>query len=346
MSSVAPPLTSDAVPIAGIPQERVIAGLWRRIIAFALDGIIVGIAGIILALPFFEPLSRLGCWGRLVGFCLALPYFAILNSQIGNGQTLGKRWMRIRVVDQNGRALTFSRSVARYALLAIPYFLNQLTLPVTRTPWLVSAAISVIIFGVGGATLYLVLFNRRTRQGVHDLGVGSYVVSAGNSGPVKVQPTWKPHWVILSALSVTVLVGGGILGNKLTKWGPFPELLEDARLVETVGGVQSAGVQDLISRSWGSAQSKKTLLVSIRWTGKAGSETGFADEIAKLLVRQDPKVKDHDTLRIILIRGYDLGLAHAEVTHSYEHTPAAWNDRLFGPQPTVVPSQSPAPATL
>jgi hypothetical protein len=249
--------------------------------------------------------------------------------------------MRIRVVDENGKALTFSRSAARYVVLAVPYFLNQLTLPVTRTPWLVTAVTSVLVFGLGGATIYLVLFNRRTRQGVHDLAVGSYVVSASNSGPVKVQAIWKPHWVILSTLLVTLLVGGGILGNKLTKWGPFPELLEDARLVETVDGVQSAGVQDLISRSWGSADSKKTLVVSIRWSGKAANETAFADEIAKLLVRQDPKVQDHDALRIVLIRGYDLGLAHAQVTHSYEHTPTAWNARFLDAPPatTVVPSK-------
>jgi hypothetical protein len=49
-----------AVSIAGIPQERAIAGLWQRIVAFALDAIIVGLAGILLTLPFFETLSHLG----------------------------------------------------------------------------------------------------------------------------------------------------------------------------------------------------------------------------------------------------------------------------------------------
>lgn len=60
MSSLAPPLAPVAVSIAGIPQERAIAGLWQRIVAFALDAIIVGLAGILLTLPFFETLSHLG----------------------------------------------------------------------------------------------------------------------------------------------------------------------------------------------------------------------------------------------------------------------------------------------
>lgn len=336
MSSVAPPLVSEAIFTGGIPQERAIGALWRRIIAFLLDTLLVGIASILLTLPFFDTLSRLGPWGRLLGFCFALPYFAILNSKIGNGQTLGKRWMRIQVIDASGRTLTFSRSAARYVVLAIPYFLNGLILPVTRTPWAIASVISLIVFGVGGATLYLVLFNRRTRQGVHDLAVGSYVADASNTDTIEVQSIWKPHWVILSALLIALLAGGGILGNKLTKWGPFPELLEDARLVETVDGVQSAAVQVLRSSNWGSGESKKTLVISVRWTGNAASETAFVDEIARLLMRQDPKVQDQDLLRIVLIRGYDLGIAHAQTTHFFEHTPAAWNARLFGTPPTMA----------
>jgi uncharacterized RDD family membrane protein YckC len=296
----------------------------------------VGNAGILMTLPFFETLSRLGTWGRLLGFCLALPYFAILNSKIGNGQTLGKRWMRIQVIDESGRTLNFSRSAVRYVVLAIPYFLNGLVLPVTRTHWAIASVISLIVFGVGGATLYLVLFNRHTRQGVHDLAVGSYVVNANNNGAIRVQSIWKPHWAILTALLIALLAGGGILGNKLTRWGPFPELLEDARLVETVDGVQSAAVQDLRSSNWGSSESKKTLVVSVRWTGKAASETAFADDIARLLMRQDPKVQDHDSLRIVLIRGYDIGIAHAQAAHPFEHTPAAWNARLFGTPPMMA----------
>jgi uncharacterized RDD family membrane protein YckC len=336
LSSVAPPLVSEAILTSGIPQERAIGALWRRIVAFLLDDILVGIAGILMTLPFFETLSRLGAWGRLLGFCLALPYFAILNSKIGNGQTLGKRWMRIQVIDESGRTLNFSRSAVRYVVLAIPYFLNGLVLPVTRTHWAIASVISLIVFGVGGATLYLVLFNRHTRQGVHDLAVGSYVVNANNNGAIRVQSIWKPHWAILTALLIALLGGGGILGNKLTRWGPFPELLEDARLVETVDGVQSAAVQDLRSSNWGSSESKKTLVVSVRWTGKAASETAFADDIARLLMRQDPKVQDHDSLRIVLIRGYDIGIAHAQAAHPFEHTPAAWNARLFGTPPMMA----------
>jgi len=336
LSSLAPPIVSEAMPTAALPNERAIGALWRRIVAFLLDDIIVGVAGALLALPFFEILSRFGAWGRLVGFCVALPYFAILNSKIGNGQTVGKRWMRIQVVDGAGNTLPFLRSAARYAVLAIPYFLNGLVIPQASTPWAVTTAMSVIIFGVGGATVYLMLFNRRTRQGIHDLAVGSYVAVAGNNGPVSATSIWKPHWIILGTLLTALLAGGGIFANRLSQSGPFPELLEDIRMIESIDGVQSAGAQDLRSSTWGSGEVKKILVLNVFWTGKDADETAAADQIAKLIVRQDHQVENHDLLRIVLVRGYDLGIAHVSVTHSYQHTPAEWNARLFGPSQAIA----------
>ena len=74
MSVVAPPLVGDLSPIAEtLPLGRAVGSLWRRLVAFAIDVIIVALAGIAVTLPFFETLSRLGSWGPLVGFFLGLP---------------------------------------------------------------------------------------------------------------------------------------------------------------------------------------------------------------------------------------------------------------------------------
>jgi uncharacterized RDD family membrane protein YckC len=338
LSIFAPPITGELSAPETLPPDRDIGALWRRIIAFAVDGIIVGLAGIVVTLPFFETFSRLGSWGPLVGFCLALLYFAILNSGIGNGQTLGKRLMHLQVIDKNGATISFWKSVVRYAVFAVPYYLNEMLLPATRTPWLVSALVSLVVLGVGGATLYLVLFNRHTRQGIHDLAAGSYVADADKSGPLKIEPTWKIHWVILGSLLVVLFLGTGILGNKLTKWGPFPQLLEDVRLVEGMAGVQAAGVQDLKWNNWGGGDKKTILVINVHWAGRSADEQAFADQVAKLIIEHDPKVKEHDLLRVVMIRGYDLGIAHAQVSHPYEHTPPEWNARLFGTSPAAEPT--------
>ena len=343
MSILAPPTPSSPPSAAEtLPPDRSIGSLWRRFVAFAVDGIIVGVAGTVVALPFFEAFSHLGPWGRLVGFLLALPYFAILDSRIGNGQTVGKRLMHLQVIDKNGTTISFGKSVVRYAVFAVPYYVNEILLPTSRTPWVVSALLSLLIFGVGGTTLYLMLFNRHTRQGIHDLAIGSYVADADKSGPLQIEPIWKIHWVILGSLLLVLSLGTEILGNKLAKSGSFPQLVEDVRLIERTEGVQVAGVQDLNWSNWGSGEKKTILVINVYWTGKSADEQAFADHVAKLIIEHDSKVKEHDLLRVIMIRGYDLGIAHAQVSHPYERTPAEWNARLFG----TSPAEGPTPTKL
>jgi uncharacterized RDD family membrane protein YckC len=335
LSILAPPHSGDPSSVVGaLPPDRAIGSLWRRIVAFVVDGIIVGIAGGVVAIPFFETFSHLGAWGRVLGFCMALPYFAILDSAIGNGQTLGKRWMHLQVVDALGNTIPFGKSLVRYTLFAVPYYLNGISLPVTRTPWIVSALISVVIFVVGGANFYLVFFNRHTRQGIHDLAVGSYVAEADKIGPLKTQPIWKMHWVILGSLIVILSLATGILGNKLAKWGAFPQMLRDVRLIENMAGVQRAGVEDLTNSNFSGGGKERILVVNVFWTGKSADEEAFANRAAKLILQNDPNVPNYDLLRVVMIRGYDLGIANAHVSSAFEHTPAQWNAIQFEGSPT------------
>ena len=343
MSIFAPPITGDTPSTTEkLPPDRDIASLWRRIAAFIVDGLMVGVAGTVIALPFFETFSHLGPWGRLVGFCISLPYFAILDSSIGEGQTLGKRFMRVQVVDGNGDTISLWRSVLHYCVFAVPYFLNQLPLPTSRTPWIVSVLISLIIFGVGGGTLYLVIFNRHTRQGIHDLAAGSYVADADKVGPLRIRPIWRMHWLILGSLLVALSLGTGILSNKLAKSGTFSHLLDDVRLIELMAGVQSAGVQDLTWSQWGGGETKKIFVINVYWTGNADDEQAIADQVAKLILEHDSKVYERDVLKVVMIRGYDLGIAHAQVSNTFERTPADWNTRLFG----TSPAEGTSPAKL
>jgi len=61
---------------------------------------------------------------------------------------------------------------------------------------------------------------------------------------------------------------------------------------------------------WGE---EKILVINVYWTGKSADEESFADQVAKLILERDSKVKDHDLLRVTIIRGYDIGIAHAQV---------------------------------
>ncbi len=327
VSLFSPPLTGEPEPLDQPTPDREIGSLWRRIVAVFIDSIIVGIAGTLIALPFFDTFSRLGGWGRLVGFCLALPYFVLLNSRIGNGQTLGKRAMHLQVVDAHGQRISVPKSFVRYVVLSAPFFLNGLTLPITRTPQVVIYLLTVVVFGLGAITIYLVLFNRRTRQGVHDLAAGSYVADADKSGALLVHPIWRGHWAVLSALVVVGLIGGKVLETKLMKLADFPAMLADARVIENMDHVQSAGVSDLTWTSSG-GEKKRIYVVNVFWSGQQNQEEGFAKQVASRILENNPHVADRDLLRIVIVRGYDLGLAHAQRSNPFEDSPAGWRVKL------------------
>ena len=312
MSTFVPPIAGDSLsPAIPVRPGRPVGALWRRALAFFIDTIIIGLPVEVVAWVFFDKFSQLGAWGRLVGFCLALPYFAILDSSIGNGQTLGKRWMNVRVVDANGNPIPFGRALLRYVVFAAPWFLNGIMLPVNATSAAVWTLITLIVFGVGGTTFYLMCFNRRTRQGLHDLVVGSYVADAEVLGPVSVQPIWKMHWVIIGAMAAVISLAGIVLAKKVNGWGTMSQLLDDMRVVQALPGVQSVGAE--ATTVWGSG-SKHVLVIKVFWTGRYEAES-FANSVASAVLTHDPTARKYDSLADLIdspIRSRDRQWAHHE----------------------------------
>lgn len=324
MSIEAPPLSADPPAIPNtLPWEHAIGSLWRRIFAYFLDAIILGIAGWVVTFPFRERLSHVGAWGPLLGSCLALPYFVILNSRIGDGQTLGKRIMDLQVVDVHGNTIPLTKSLVRYSFFAVALYLQETAFPITRLPLLVSSLIVVLIYVISVATFYLVIFNRHTRQGVHDLAAGTYVTDADILGPVKTPPIWKVHWVVLAVLLTTVwILGGNFAGS-----GVSPAMLQDARLVESMDGVQQAQVRDLNWLGWKWGRERKIFVINVLWQGNLLDEEAFACQVATRVLQNDPQTRELDSLRVVITTGYDLGFTHWKHSNSYGHTPAEWDNR-------------------
>lgn len=198
--SLVPELTPQPEFAVPHPPRRV-GLLWRRFLAALIDFTFLGIIGHLVAWPFFDTLVALGPAAKLVGFFIALLYFAFPESSIGHGASLGKRLLLLQVVHVDGSTLTFEESLIRYIIFAAPVFLSGLALPLPRFPLPLFFLLLALISSVGGLTQYLIVFNRNTRQGLHDLSVKCFVAESDNAGPVAAKPIWKPHWWIVAALS-------------------------------------------------------------------------------------------------------------------------------------------------
>src|SRR2546423_2253971 len=113
----------------GIP---VLASWGRRVGAYMIDNLVLllanvpGVAIIVAGLaqtPDNKGLFALGAVLFLLS-ALVVPavYFTILHGR--SGQTLGKRWLRLRVVDaETGVAIGYGRAFGRWLLVAVLNFL-------------------------------------------------------------------------------------------------------------------------------------------------------------------------------------------------------------------------------
>lgn len=334
MSTDIPDLPWNSLPITDtLPDVRSVGSVWRRLAAYVMDGIILGIVGVGIGTALFDKLSRLGPWGRLVGFCIALVYFTFFDSEIGDGQTFGKRLLKLRVINAQGNTISFAKSLLRSAIFIVPSFLYGLRLPETRTPWIVSAVVFVVVLWVGGSTLYLIIFDRNSRQGLHDLFVGSYVSNADDTGPVGTTPMAKEQWAILGVLLVIISVTAGVLNAKLEKTTPFPQMRQDAELIERMDGVQKAHLRDRLSHGSADEGAKKTLVISVILKSKFLNQEAFADEIARDLLQGDPNAQNYDQLSIRLFRGYDIGIAQRWNHQEFAHAPSEWRHRVLDAPP-------------
>jgi uncharacterized RDD family membrane protein YckC len=182
VENLAPPATADQLPPAAeIIPPRFLSPAWRRAIAF-FDILILGVPATIISIPLNDVLARMGYWAGFIGPAAALVYFSILDSEIANGQTLGKRWLKVQVVDLNGKTISFRRSVLRSSIFVIPFCAGTNLQVFVRGPLAFLALIAFAVSVVDFANCYLVLFNRDTPQGLHDLAAGSNVTGTERRG--------------------------------------------------------------------------------------------------------------------------------------------------------------------
>jgi len=310
------------------PQEgRVVSGFWWRILAFIIDGVLLGVVGTVIGYFLFDILARSGGWGRLIGFCLVLPYFCILNSAIGKGQTIGKRITKIEVVSQPGEHISVNRSLIRYVLLGLPFFLNGVIMPSSVATSPIGLAIALVVFGIGGAIIYLYLFNRRTRQSLHDLFVGTFVVKTSPKSHVRTPPVWKPHLIVVGIWFLIVLSALFILPRLMQK-GVFPELLALQQSIESSGYVQAATVS--VGKNWTSSEGAKmerTYLASMAfWKNQPDDLEAASKKIAAIILKDYPDIMTKDILSVTVSYGYDIGFASMGEHQTFQHTPQEWKN--------------------
>lgn len=311
----------------GEPQQ--IAGFWRRLLAFFLDCMLLGAIGVVIGSLFLQQLVELGPWGRLLGFVVAIVYFGVFNSKLGKGQTPGKRVLKIKVVARDGALLSVPKAFLRFIPLGAPWFLNNAQFPesVFQSPLI--NLLSVVVFGIGLSVIYLYVFNRRSRQSLHDLLVGSCVVSSQAQGPVPVAEPGRIHLMVC----VLLLLASAIVPyfvKRLETSEPFVSLTKVQRAALTepwVEHVQVSQGKTLVIPYTGDRKESTYLNVTAYVSDPDIGNAERAARLAELALAADRSAMGLDLVRVTLAYGFDIGIASSWRSHGFAKSPAEWTAR-------------------
>lgn len=169
------PDPNQILPPEGVPLRLEIAGLGARLGAQITDVLITGVAAVSIiillgALSLTAP-NTLMAVAMLLFFVIRIPYY-VLAELAWNGQTLGKRFMKIKVVSHDGGSLGTHAVVLRNLMKEAEIFLpGTLLLTLDETSPISSSIALAWVLGV----LAVPLFNRY-RQRLGDMMAGTHVI--------------------------------------------------------------------------------------------------------------------------------------------------------------------------
>jgi uncharacterized RDD family membrane protein YckC len=303
------------------PAALPVSGFWRRLGAFAIDCLMLGVVGLVAGAFLFDALAQLGVYARAIGFLVALAYFGVLNSRLGGGQTPGKVALSIRATGLDGQLLSVPRSLLRYSVLGIPFFLNNAPLPmdVLLSPW--GYVISLIVFGGLLSILYLFVFNRATRRSLHDYAVGSWVVRADDgasvSGPVP--PLWRGHVVVVAVLMLASVLTP-VFAKHLSQQVPvFAEMMPAVEALNHEDGVKVAGLD--VGLSINGNERHTYAAATVQLAHPDVDDEALARRLGRTVVRIAPSLGQRDVIAVTLRYGYDLGFASGWRKHQFNFAP-------------------------
>lgn len=316
--------------LTSLPEKNVLAPLWRRALAFLIDSFILGTLGFALGFLFFDFFARLGIWGRLVGFVVSLIYFGILDSQIGGGQTLGKRLLRIKVVTGSCANLGIFLSGFRFTILGMPYFLNGVPLGQGAAAYLFSF---LIVFGLGFSIIYLFLFNRRTKQSVHDLAVGAFVIKSQTNQGLSLPSVWKWHFPIIGGILIVM----GLLSAKMFQRHDQMALVQLENVRRSIGensNIKAAGIN--LGQVFTGSKRVDYININVWLKNDSKDKERLANALVRLLNAQYSPALDMQYVTVNIFYGFQLGIASASRQQRYSFSPQQWQERLKNMGETAV----------
>jgi hypothetical protein len=229
------------------------------------------------------------------------------------------------------------RSVLRFLVLAIPYFMNGLWFDVdTAAPgpleYVLFAFLIVVVSGGLGAIAYLFVFNLRTRQSLHEIAVGSFVVRNLATVVPDSLSNSRLHLILVGCWLALVAPGFAILA--LHNYSPSPANEKQVAIKTQLGLRQvrlaTRTLSTITLRGGGSTTS---YLEVNAWPDERTDDLhALPQSTASIVLDRLPDLPGEQLLIVRVHRGFDLGIVTWTSSSHEVHDAAAWRERLGRPR--------------
>lgn len=231
-------------------QPGQVAGFWIRLGSDALDAVVLWVVGWMLSLPLRGVFERLGERAVFVGLAISMAYTGILQSRFGDGRTLGKKLLGLRVVRLDGSLMSLDRSLVRYALMGLLVYQGAVAYALlSLLPFLGFAPVQTVVSGIA-TVLFLgcvvVVPFHPLKRGLHDLLAGTIVIRRGMPDPVFIAARTNRRndrrIVIGAAALAAMAIGAGVVvSQRLASFSQLNSLLTLADQLRE-SGVSNVGI--------------------------------------------------------------------------------------------------------
>jgi uncharacterized RDD family membrane protein YckC len=312
-----------------------ISYFWPRIFAYILDIIIICIVGLVLGLIFGEIFIQMGTYARFVGFVLIFSYFGIFNSKIKAGQTYGKKAMNIQVVDRNYNLIPPGKSFLRSFILIIPFYFNNFlptSILISNTYIFIWASFFIFFIGL----IYFYIFNTKSRQSIHDLICGTFVVKSDlkHKSNLESEPLSQSF---LTGLVIVIFIFLGILSL-------FKNPIYDQETAKCQVLAQRLIQEDMYynplvqfryfqkfkpgKTNENSSSIGKVIIIQVNWKGEKNDIHPEIYKLADIALKTYPDADNLDYIAVRILRGFNIGLAFFNYSDALNFTPSQWKDEI------------------
>lgn len=321
LTNPVPDIVIHPKPEPAIPP---IANAWRRLFAFMVDLVILGVVAEGLGFLFANPLYEIGPFGQLLGLVFILPYFGIMNSHLSGGQTLGKKLFKIAVRGADNQPIGLGVSFLRASLLIVPvHLLSCLSFWVTNR--YVTAFLASVVYAWMVALVIVYLVNKQARQTSHDLIVHTFVVDLRKDKIEEFPETSKPTRILALACLAVVVVGytgvtlfNGLRSNNSSLQGLYDAVSTDSRFFTT--RVSNTSYLDTDNKT------EKTLTIDVWYKGALNPfiTSQINRDLAPLIFENVSDIDSYNTIQVKISSRRYLGLYSYNVTNYFTGTVDEW----------------------